>query len=170
MKIAHEQKAMAFWSVAHRCRQSHLKGSTALSTLVYQIGKAVTGSDIHPDAVLHNTVSIPHPTGVVIGDSATIGARTIIYSGVVIGLVDPNKRLFRKKEHADVGSDVILGAGAKIIGAVRIGNGARVGANAVVLEDVAPNTTVVGVPACPVSRRVAGHGVGVGSTVDSSIG
>ncbi len=89
------------------------------------------------------TVVIPHGSGVVIGETATVGARTVIMPGVVIGARDWSQH----KRHADIGSDVFLGAGAKILDPVRIGDGARIGANAVVLDDVASGATSIGAPA-----------------------
>lgn len=114
-----------------------------LAKIVYWFSRCVTLADIDPSAVLHHTVSIPHGSGVVIGETASVGANTRIMPGVVIGA----RGWEMQKRHANIGRDVFIGAGAKILGPVHIGDGARIGANAVVLQDVNAGSTVVGIPA-----------------------
>lgn len=137
--------AGAFWRLGFIGRM--------LSKAVYWISRMATLADIDPRATVDPTVLIPHGSGVVIGETATIGPGTVIMPGVVIGARDWSEY----KRHADVGAGVFLGAGAKVLGAVRIGDRARVGANSVVLSDVAPDSTVVGAPARCVKNRTPGH-------------
>ena len=118
---------------------------------VFRVGKVLTASDIHPMASISASVRMPHPTGVVIGETATIGADTVVMPGVVIG----SKFQSSGKRHADIGVGVFIGAGAKILGPIRIGDGAVIGANSVVLEDVPDGITVVGVPSRAVPVRQA---------------
>jgi serine O-acetyltransferase len=115
--------------------------------LVYWLNKVLTSSDIDPRCQVAEGVRIPHPTGVVIGETAVIGTDAIIMAGVVIGARSWDKY----KRHATVGARVQLGAGAKLLGPIVVGDDARVGANAVVIEDVPAGATVVGVPARVVS-------------------
>ena len=114
-----------------------------LGKIVYWLARILTLADIDPRAQIDPTVVITHGSGVVIGETATVGARTRIMPGVVIGARD----WASFKRHADVGASVDIGTGAKILGPVTVGDGARIGANAVVLEDVPPGATAVGVPA-----------------------
>lgn len=114
-----------------------------LSKIVYWLTRLLTLADIDPRAQLDPTVVITHGSGVVIGETATVGANTRIMPGVVIGARDWSAA----KRHADVGASVEIGTGAKILGPVIVGDGARIGANAVVLHNVPPGATAVGVPA-----------------------
>ncbi len=104
-----------------------------------------TGIEIHPAAVIGEFFFIDHGMGVVIGETAIIGDRVTLYQGVSLGGISTDKA----KRHPTVGNDVVVGAGAKLLGAITIGNGVFVGANAVVLKDVAAGETVVGIPARP---------------------
>lgn len=114
--------------------------------LISEVNRFLTGIEIHPGAVLGNVV-FDHGMGVVIGETAMVGDEVLIYHGVTLGAVQS----IQGKRHPTVGSHVILGAGSKILGAIKIGNGARVGANSVVTHDVSDGETVVGIPA---KRRV----------------
>ncbi len=107
-----------------------------------------TGIEIHPAAVIGEGVFIDHGMGVVIGETAIIGDNVTIYHGVTLGGISLDKG----PRHPRIGDGVIIGAGAKLLGPVRIGEGARIGSNAVVVDDVAEHTTVVGVPAHPLVR------------------
>lgn len=107
-----------------------------------------TGIEIHPAATLGRRCFIDHGSGVVIGETARVGDDVRIYHGVTLGAV----RLERGKRHPTVGDGVVIGAGAHILGAVRVGSGARIGAGAVVLKDVPPGATVVG-PAAQIRTR-----------------
>lgn len=125
-----------------------------IARVIYWSSKVLTSSDIDPRASIDPTVNIPHATGVVVGETAVVGPRTIIMPNVVLGA----RSWDRSDRHAKVGSDVVIGAGAVILGPVRIGDGAKVAANSVVLDDVAPGATVAGAPAKVVAKRT-GPGV-----------
>lgn len=114
-----------------------------------QIGRFLTGIEIHPGATVGAGLFIDHGSGVVIGETAEIGAGVTLYQGVTLG----GTSLDRGKRHPTLEDGVIVGAGAKILGPIRIGRNARVGSNAVVLKEVQPDTTVIGVPAREVQRR-----------------
>ena len=114
-----------------------------LARLVSQIGRFLTGIEIHPGAKIGRRLFIDHGMGIVIGETATIGNDCTIYHGVTLGGTGKDK----KKRHPDIGNNVMIGCGAKILGPIKIGNGAKIGANAVVLNDVENKRTVVGVPA-----------------------
>jgi serine O-acetyltransferase len=113
--------------------------------------RAVTGVEIHPAAQIGSDFFIDHGSGVVIGETAEIGDRVTLYQGVTLG----GTGFARGKRHPTVEDDVTIGSGAKLLGPVTVGHGAKVGANTVVIEDVPPNSTVVGNPGHPV--RVEGR-------------
>jgi serine O-acetyltransferase len=108
----------------------------------------LTGVDIHPGATLGPRLFIDHATGVVIGETADVGADVTLYHGVTLGGTNLN----RVKRHPSVGDRVTIGAGAKILGPVTIGSDSRIGANAVVVKPVPPNSVVVGVPGQVIAR------------------
>jgi serine O-acetyltransferase len=117
--------------------------------------RAVTGVEIHPAADIGDDFFIDHGGGVVIGETAEIGDRVTLYQGVTLG----GTGFARGKRHPTVSDDVTIGSGAKLLGPVTVGHGAKVGANTVVIEDVPANSTVVGNPGHPVrieGRRVEG--------------
>jgi serine O-acetyltransferase len=99
-----------------------------------------TGIEIHPGALIGRRVVIDHGMGVVIGETAVIGDDVLMYHGVTLG----GRELTRDKRHPTIGNNVIIGAGAKLIGAIKIGDAASVGANAIVTKDVPAGKTVVG--------------------------
>jgi serine O-acetyltransferase len=112
------------------------------------LGRFLTGIEIHPAARIGRRLIIDHGMGVVIGETAEVGDDVYLYHGVTLGGTSSE----RGKRHPTLGNNVIVGAGAKILGAILIGDGARVGANAVVVQPVAAGMTVVGIPARPVER------------------
>jgi serine O-acetyltransferase len=114
------------------------------------IARWLTGIEIHPAAKIGRRLVIDHGMGVVIGETAEIGDDCYIYHQVTLGVA----RTMGGKRHPTVGNNVIIGTGAKILGPITIGDNARVGSNAVVVDPVPPDTTVVGMPARPVERRV----------------
>jgi serine O-acetyltransferase len=117
--------------------------------------RAVTGIEIHPAARIGSEFFIDHGAGVVIGETAEIGERVTLYQGVTLG----GTGFARGKRHPTVSDDVTIGSGAKLLGPIHVGRGAKVGANTVVIEDVPPHSTVVGNPGHPVrveGRRVEG--------------
>jgi serine O-acetyltransferase len=109
----------------------------------------LTGVDIHPGAVLGPGLFIDHATGVVIGETAEVGTDVTIYHGVTLG----GTSLDRGKRHPTVGDRVTIGAGAKVLGPITIGHDSRIGANAVVVKPVPPDSVVVGVPGQVIHRR-----------------
>ena len=112
------------------------------------IARWLTGIEIHPAAQIGRRLVIDHGMGVVIGETAVVGDDVYLYHQVTLGGTSSE----RGKRHPTVGNNVIVGAGAKILGDIVIGDGARVGANAVVVQPVAPGETVVGIPARPIER------------------
>ncbi len=119
-----------------------------LGRWISHLGRFLTGIEIHPGAQIGRRVIIDHGMGVVIGETAILGDDAYLYHQVTLGTASTSKG----KRHPTVGRNVILGAGAKILGDIVVGDGARVGANAVVVADVQPGQTVVGIPARPVER------------------
>jgi len=114
------------------------------------VSKVATGVEIHPSARIGDSLFIDHGAGVVIGETAEIGDNVTIYQGVTLG----GTGFQRGKRHPTVDSDVVIGSGAKLLGPIEVGRGAKVGANSVIIHDVPPNSTVVGNPGHPV--RVEG--------------
>lgn len=110
--------------------------------LISHISRFFTGIEIHPGAKIGEGFFIDHGTGVVIGETAEIGNNCTLYQGVTLGGTGEERR----KRHPTLGNDVIVGAGAKILGNIRVGNNVRVGAGSVVIRSVPPNSTVVGIP------------------------
>lgn len=111
--------------------------------LLSQAARAVTGVEIHPGATIGRRLFIDHGMGVVIGETAVVGDDVVLFHGATLG----GKTMRHGKRHPTVGDGVVVGAGAKVLGAVWIGDGAQIGANAVVLKDVPPGAVAVGVPA-----------------------
>lgn len=132
----------ALWT--HRVSHALWKrGARTPARVLSSVARALTGVDIHPEARLGRRVFIDHATGVVIGQTAEVGNDVVIFHGVTLGGVamTPGKR------HPTVGDHVMIGAGAKVLGPITIGNGVKVGANAVVVKDVPCGTVAIGVPA-----------------------
>jgi serine O-acetyltransferase len=117
--------------------------------LLAHLSRALTGIEIHPGARIGRGVFIDHGMGVVIGETSDIGDNVTMYQGVTLGGTGKQ----RGKRHPTVEDDAVIGVGASVLGAVKIGEGARVGAGSVVLKDVPPHTTAVGLPARAVSWR-----------------
>jgi len=115
------------------------------------LGRFLTGIEIHPGARIGRRLVIDHGMAVVIGETAEIGDDVYLYHQVTLG----GTTLAHGKRHPTIGNNVIIGAGAKVLGAITVGDNARIGSNAVVLEPVPPGTTVVGIPARPVERKPA---------------
>ena len=131
----------AIWShrVAHRLWRWRLK---LLARLLSQLARWLTGIEIHPGATIGKRFFIDHGMGVVVGETAEIGDDCMLYHGVTLGGTSWKK----KKRHPTLGKGVVVGAGAKILGPILIGDNARVGCNAVVVNDVPAGATVVGIP------------------------
>jgi serine O-acetyltransferase len=117
-------------------------GVPVLPGAIAYVARAVTGVEIHPAAKIGREFFIDHGSGVVIGETAEIGRRVTLYQGVTLGGTgfQPGKR------HPTLGDNVTVGSGAKLLGPIAVGDGAKVGANTVVVEDVPPSSTVVGNP------------------------
>lgn len=133
-------------------RLSHFfwrRGLAFVARAISHTTRFVSGVEIHPGARLGRRVFIDHGAGVVIGETAEIGDDCVLYQGVTLGGVS----LERGKRHPTVEDHCVIGAGAKILGPITIGHGSRVGANSVVIRDVPPGATVVGIPAQEVRRR-----------------
>jgi serine O-acetyltransferase len=118
-----------------------------------QISRSLTGIEIHPGAVIGPGFFIDHGMGVVIGETAEIGADVTLYHGVTLG----GTSLEKGKRHPTIGDRVVIGAGAKVLGAITIGEDSRIGANAVVVHSVPSNSVVVGVPGQVVTRSHPHH-------------
>lgn len=131
---------LAHWLWTHRLK---LVGR-GLSHLV----RALTGIEIHPGATIGPGFFIDHGMGVVIGETAEIGADVTLYHGVTLG----GTSLAKGKRHPTIGDRVVIGAGAKVLGAITVGDDSRIGANAVVVKSVPPNSVVVGVPGQVIAR------------------
>lgn len=114
-----------------------------VSRAISQIARFFTGIEIHPGATIGKRLFIDHGMGVVIGETTEIGDNVTLYQGVTLGGTGKDKG----KRHPTIESDVVVGAGAKILGPIRIGSGSKIGANAVVLKDVLAKATAVGIPA-----------------------
>src|SRR4030042_869050 len=138
--------AIRFHKSAHRL---YIKKRYKTARMINYISRWLTGADIHPGAIVGKNFFIDHATGVVIGETAEIGDNVSIYQGVTLGGVATEK----KKRHPTIGNNVVVGAGATILGPITIGDNVRVGAGSVVIKSVPPNSTVVGVPAKIVHRE-----------------
>ncbi|MCK5902484.1 MAG: serine O-acetyltransferase [Cocleimonas sp.] len=133
-------------------RLSHIlwgKGFKWLARVFSNVARLFTGIEIHPGAVIGRRFFIDHGMGVVIGETAEIGNDCTLYHGVTLG----GTSWRAGKRHPTLAANVVVGAGAKILGPITIHNGARIGSNAVVVKDVREDTTVVGVPGREVIRR-----------------
>ena len=126
--------------IAHFLYRKKLK---FLVRLISQIGRFLTGIEIHPGAKIGRRLFIDHGMGIVIGETTTIGNNCSIYHGVTLGGTSKDKN----KRHPDIGNNVMIGCGAKVLGPIKIGNNVKIGANSVVLKDISSCCTAVGVPA-----------------------
>lgn len=133
----------ALWGYRLAHKLWHQPGGRLLARLISQLTRAATGVEIHPGAVIGRRLFIDHGMGVVIGETTQIGDDVVIFHGTTLG----GRSMNHGKRHPTVGNNVVIGAGAKVLGPVTIGDGAQVGANAVVLKDVPAYAVAVGVPA-----------------------
>ncbi|HSZ04390.1 MAG TPA: serine O-acetyltransferase EpsC [Solirubrobacteraceae bacterium] len=144
--------ALLAYRVAHAM---DLAGVPLAPRLISMLTRALTGIEIHPAARIGQGLFIDHGAGVVIGETADIGNDVTLYQGVTLG----GTGFATGKRHPTVQDNVTIGSGAKLLGPITIGHGAKIGANSVVITDVPPNSTVVGNPGHPVrvdGRRVEG--------------
>ncbi len=127
----------------------HVRGYKVAARLISQTAKFFTGIEIHPGATIGKGLFIDHGTGVVIGETAEIGDNCTLYQGVTLGGTGKDVG----KRHPTLGNNVMVGAGAKILGPFKVGDNAKIAANAVVLSEVPSDSTAVGIPARIVKRR-----------------
>lgn len=138
-------KVMLHYRVAHRL---YLKKHYFLARWISQRGVRKTGIEIHPGARIGKGFFIDHGNGVIIGETTIIGDNVTLYQGVTLGGTGKEQG----KRHPTVGNNVMISAGAKVLGSFEIGDNSKIGAGSVVLEEVPPNSTVVGVPGRVVKR------------------
>ncbi len=138
-------KAMIAYRIANKL---YKKEHYFLARWISNIGRHRSGIEIHPGATIGNGLFIDHGMGVVIGETAIVGNNVTMYHGATLGGTGNEKG----KRHPTVGDNVIIGSSAKILGNIYIASGTRVGANAVVVRDTNPNSTVVGIPAREVKK------------------
>ena len=143
---------MLFYKIGNILWRYNLK---FLARLIMHFARIFTGIEIHPAAKIGSNFFMDHGLGIVIGETTEIGENVTIYQGVTLGGIMPSVEsdLQRnQKRHPTVGNNVIIGSGAQILGAIKIGDDARIGANSVVSRDVPANVTVAGVPAREFAR------------------
>jgi serine O-acetyltransferase len=144
--------ALLAYRIAHAMQDA---GVPLFPRMISMLTRALTGIEIHPSAAIGKGLFIDHGAGVVIGETAEIGDDVTLYQGVTLG----GTGFAVGKRHPTVQDNVTIGSGAKLLGPITIGHGAKIGANSVVITDVPPNSTVVGNPGHPVrvdGRRVEG--------------
>jgi serine O-acetyltransferase len=140
---------MGNWLWRHRCY--------FLGRFVSHVGRVLTAIDIHPGATIGKRLFIDHGIGVVIGETAEIGDDCTIYQGVTLGGTRPSKEESGHKRHPTIGNNVIISSNAQVLGPFKVGDGARIGAAAVVLKEVPEGATMVGNPARQLTRRPPGE-------------
>lgn len=138
--------AIIYYRIAHKFYQNNFR---IIARIVSGISQFLTSIDIHPAAVIGRRVFIDHGFGVVIGETSVIGNDVLIYQQVTLGGVS----LSKGKRHPTIGNNCVIGSGAKILGNIIIGDNCKIGANSVVIKDVPPYCTAVGVPARIVKRK-----------------
>ena len=149
--------AIIYHRVAHWLFRRKLR---FLARLVSQWSRLWTGIEIHPGATIGRRFVIDHGMGIVIGETTEVGDDVLLYQGVTLGGTGKE----HGKRHPTIGNNVLIGSGAKVLGPFKVGDNARIAANAVVLSEVPPDSTAVGVPARVV--RIAGEKVDFASQVD----
>lgn len=152
-------KAVALHRVAHWL---WIKNWHLTARILSGIGRFLTGIEIHPGAKIGRCLFIDHGMGVVIGETATIGNNVTLYHGVTLGGTSTDK----VKRHPDIGNNVVIGAGAKVLGAIAVGDDARIGANAIVVKPVAEGQTVVGIAGHRITGSDATGFVAYGTPAD----
>ena len=150
-------KAVRSHRLAHWCYRHDLK---FLARAISQRSRRRTGIEIHPGATIGRRLVIDHGMGIVIGETAEIGDDCLIYHGVTLGGTGKDVG----KRHPTIGNNVLIGTGAKVLGPFKVGDNSRIAANSVVLSEIPPNSTAVGIPARVV--RIAGQKVNFAGEVD----
>ncbi len=142
--------AVLAYRIAHRLWRADWK---LMARLISQVARWFTGIEIHPGARVGERLFIDHGMGVVIGETSYIGHDVTIYHGVTLGGVSPGSSDKGDIRHPQIGDGVIIGSGAQLLGPIEVGDYARIGSNAVVVHDVEPNATMVGIPARAVKQK-----------------
>lgn len=137
--LYHGLHALVGYRIAHFFYRAHLN---FIARLISQWMRFLTGIEIHPGAVIGKRFFIDHGSAVVIGETAVIGDDVLLYQGVTLG----GTGITKGKRHPTIGNNVVIGAGAKVLGNITVGDNSYIGANAVVIKDVPANSTIVGVP------------------------
>lgn len=132
-------RALLYYKVSHFF---YLRKHYFIARYLCERAKRKTGIEIHPGAVIGKNLFIDHGCGVVIGETTIIGNDVVLYHGVTLGGVSNT----HKKRHPTIGNGVVIGCGAKVLGDITVGEGAKIGANSVVVKNVTPYATVVGIP------------------------
>ncbi len=127
----------------------YLKRLYMVARIISHVSRFLTGIEIHPGAKIGHSVFIDHGMGIVIGETAEIGDNTLLYKGVVLG----GTSLEKEKRHPTLGKNVVVGSNSCILGPVNIGDNAKIGSGSVVIKDVPPGATVVGVPGKVVEKK-----------------
>lgn len=140
-------KALLIHRIAHALYRAKIP---FLPRFLSECARFLTGIEIHPGAVIGENCIIDHGMGVVIGETTIIGRNVLLYQGVTLG----GTKLTAEKRHPTVGDHVVIGGGAKVLGNITLGEHSRVGANSVVIENVPPHCTVVGIPARVLARGI----------------
>jgi len=143
-------QVMRYYRRAHR---HYLKGHYFIARYISQKGRKKTGVEIHPGAKIGKRLFIDHGMGVIIGETCEIGDDVTLYQGVTLGGTGKEQG----KRHPTIGNNVMISTGAKVLGSFKIGDNSRIGAGSVVLEEVPPGSTVIGVPGRIVRRLVDSH-------------
>jgi serine O-acetyltransferase len=142
--------------ISHRIAHGlHKMKIPFIPRFVSQLSRFITGIEIHPGATVGKSLFIDHGMGVVVGETSVIGDNVTIFQGATLGGTGKE----RGKRHPTIGNNVVIGTGAKVLGNITVGDNVQVGANAVVIRDVPPNSTIVGVPgrvARKEGKRIAG--------------
>ena len=138
--------AIVFHRIAHFFYKLKL---LFIARLISQLARHITGIEIHPGAQIGRKLFIDHGMGIVIGESTRIGNDCTIYHGVTLGGTGKDK----KKRHPDIGNNVMIGCGAKVLGPIKIEDNVKIGANSVVLKNIESDSTVVGIPGVVVRKR-----------------
>ena len=139
-------KAVFYHRRAHWCYEQNLM---FLARMISQISRHRTGIEIHPGAKIGRRLVIDHGMGIVIGETAEIGDDCLIYHGVTLGGTGKDSG----KRHPTIGNNVLIGTGAKVLGPFKVGDNSRIAANSVVLSEIPPDSTAVGIPARVVRRQ-----------------
>lgn len=143
-------QVMRYYRRAHK---HYLKGHYFRARYISQKGRKKTGIEIHPGATIGKRLFIDHGMGVIIGETCEIGDDVTLYQGVTLGGTGKEQG----KRHPTIGNNVLISTGAKVLGSFKIGDNSRIGAGSVVLEEVPPGSTVIGVPGRIVRRLVDSH-------------